>query len=62
MYLRVNGVPIFLKGANLIPFHAVRTQVTPEMMMSVLKSATDGELHALGLARCCSTAMRGPVT
>ncbi|KIZ07627.1 mannosidase, beta A, lysosomal [Monoraphidium neglectum] len=47
MYLRVNGVPIFLKGANLIPFHAVRTQVTPEMMMSVLKSATDAHFNTL---------------
>jgi beta-mannosidase len=42
MYFRVNGIPMFLKGANLIPFHTVRTQVTPELMNGVLKAATDG--------------------
>lgn len=46
MYLRVNGVPMFLKGANLIPLHIIRTKVTEDLMMGVLKGALDGERRA----------------
>ena len=42
MYFRVNGVPIFLKGANLIPFHVVRTKATDDLMMASLKAAVGG--------------------
>jgi hypothetical protein len=48
MYFRVNGVAMFLKGANLIPFHTVRTKATHELMMSVLNGALDGGRPALG--------------
>jgi beta-galactosidase/beta-glucuronidase len=42
MYLRVNGVAMFMKGANLIPFHTIRTMVTPERMDATLQGALDG--------------------
>jgi len=43
MYFRVNGVAMFVKGANLIPFHTVRTQATHAYMMATLQGALDGE-------------------
>jgi hypothetical protein len=43
LYLRVNGVAMFMKGANLIPFHTIRTMVTPERMNATLQGALDGE-------------------
>jgi hypothetical protein len=42
MYFRVNGVAIFLKGSNMIPFHTIRTLATPQLVASVLQSAMDG--------------------
>ena len=43
MYFRVNGVAMFLKGANLIPFDTVRTRVTDDYVRKTLQGALDGE-------------------
>ena len=48
MYFRVNGVAMFLKGANLIPFHTIRTKATHALMMSVLQGALDGAAQLQG--------------
>ncbi|KAI8468105.1 MAG: glycoside hydrolase superfamily [Monoraphidium minutum] len=47
LYLRVNRVPMFLKGANMIPFHTVRTKATNELMQSVLQGAIDVHMNVL---------------
>lgn len=44
MYFRVNGVAMFLKGANLIPFDTIRTRVTDEYVKATLQGALDGEI------------------
>lgn len=43
----VNGVPIFAKGANLIPFDSFPTRVTPERMEAILHSAKDANMNML---------------
>ena len=51
MYFRVNGVAMFLKGANLIPFDTLRTRVTQKYMVATLQGALDGA-RALDLQAC----------
>ena len=41
MYFRVNGVAMFMKGANLIPFHTVRTRVTADRVADTMQGALD---------------------
>jgi beta-mannosidase len=43
----VNGVPIFAKGANLIPFDSFPSRVTPERMQAILQSAHDANMNML---------------
>ena len=43
----VNGVPIFAKGANLIPFDSFPNRVTPERMAQILRSARDANMNML---------------
>ncbi|MFC5743330.1 beta-mannosidase [Dyella tabacisoli] len=43
----VNGVPIFAKGANLIPFDSFPTRVTPERMQYIMQSARDAHMNML---------------
>ncbi len=43
----VNGVPIFAKGANLIPFDSFPTRVAPERMQQILQSARDAHMNML---------------
>jgi beta-mannosidase len=43
----VNGVPIFAKGANLIPFDSFPEHVTDARMWQILKSARDANMNML---------------
>ena len=43
----VNGVPVFAKGANLIPFDSFPTRVTDERMAQILRSARDANMNML---------------
>jgi beta-mannosidase len=43
----VNGVPIFAKGANLIPFDSFPSRVTDAQMRRVLGSARDAHMNML---------------
>lgn len=43
----VNGVPIFAKGANLIPFDSFPSRVTTERMAAILQSAHDANMNML---------------
>ena len=43
----VNGVPVFAKGANLIPFDMFPTRVTRAQQLRVLQSARDAHMNLL---------------
>ncbi|SFW58572.1 beta-mannosidase [Luteibacter sp. UNCMF366Tsu5.1] len=43
----VNGVPIFAKGANLIPFDSFPSRVTTARMEAILRSAKDANMNML---------------
>ncbi|WP_184671619.1 glycoside hydrolase family 2 protein [Rhodanobacter sp. A1T4] len=43
----VNGIPIFAKGANLIPFDSFPTRATEAQMRRVLESARDANMNML---------------
>ncbi|WP_206245504.1 beta-mannosidase [Novosphingobium terrae] len=44
---RVNGVPIFAKGANVIPFDSFPARVTPAKIRSLLSAARDANMNML---------------
>ena len=41
----VNGIPIFAKGANVIPFDSFPPRVTPEVHRKILQSAKDAHMN-----------------
>lgn len=43
----VNGIPVFAKGANLIPFDMFPSRVTPAYQDMLLKSAVDANMNIL---------------
>ncbi|OOG56386.1 glycoside hydrolase family 2 protein [Rhodanobacter sp. C03] len=43
----INGIPVFAKGANLIPFDSFPTRVTDAQMRHVLESARDANMNML---------------
>lgn len=45
----INGVPVFAKGANLIPFDMFPNRVKPEQMRAILQSAKDANMNMLRL-------------
>ncbi|MBP2157912.1 MULTISPECIES: glycoside hydrolase family 2 protein [Asticcacaulis] len=45
--LVINGVPVFAKGANLIPFDMIPTRVTPAQQDHILQSAVDANMNML---------------
>ncbi|OOG41351.1 glycoside hydrolase family 2 protein [Rhodanobacter sp. C05] len=45
----INGIPVFAKGANLIPFDSFPTRVTDAQMRHVLESARDANMNMLRL-------------
>ncbi|WP_426263279.1 beta-mannosidase [Sphingomonas sp. PWP1-2] len=47
MGFRVNGTPIFAKGANLIPFDSLPTRTTTETMRPLLLAARDANMNML---------------
>jgi beta-mannosidase len=46
-YFSVNGIPIFAKGANLIPFDSFPDRVTDAQMAHILDSARDAHMNML---------------
>eukprot|EP00882_Tetradesmus_deserticola_P029377 GHRQ01032906.1.p1 GENE.GHRQ01032906.1~~GHRQ01032906.1.p1 ORF type:complete len:207 (+),score=97.48 GHRQ01032906.1:89-622(+) len=44
-YFRVNGVPLFAKGANLIPLHVLSTAVGDEQVVRLLQSAAAANMN-----------------
>ncbi len=44
---RVNGTPIFAKGANLIPFDSFPARITPASMRPLLQGARDANMNML---------------
>jgi beta-mannosidase len=47
--LVVNGIPIFAKGANVIPFDSFPNRVTPEQYRRILQSAKDANMNMIRL-------------
>ncbi|PXX47030.1 beta-mannosidase [Undibacterium pigrum] len=45
----INGIPVFAKGANLIPFDMLPNRVKPEQMRAILQSAKDANMNMLRL-------------
>ena len=43
----VNGIPIFAKGANIVPYDSFPNRVTAEQMRSILQSAKDANMNML---------------
>jgi beta-mannosidase len=43
----VNGIPVFAKGADMIPFDSFPTRATDAQMMRVLQSARDANMNAV---------------
>ncbi|RJG56206.1 glycoside hydrolase family 2 protein [Sphingobium terrigena] len=43
--IKVNGLPIFMKGANVIPFDSFAPRVTAERMASILTDARDANMN-----------------
>ena len=43
----INGIPVFAKGANLIPFDMFAARVTRAQQLRVLQSARDGNMNML---------------
>ncbi len=41
----VNGIPVFAKGANVIPFDSFPTRVTPERYRQILTAARDANMN-----------------
>lgn len=44
-YFKVNDVPLFAKGANLIPLHVLGTAVGPADVRALLQSAVDANMN-----------------
>lgn len=43
----VNDVPIFIKGANLVPLHVLPTNVTTDMIADLLQYALDSNMNMI---------------
>jgi len=41
----VNGIPVFMKGADVIPFDSFATRVTPEQHRNIMQSAKDAHMN-----------------
>jgi len=47
LYVKLNGVPVFMKGANYIPQDNFQDRVTPEKFEYIIKSAADANMNML---------------
>jgi beta-mannosidase len=47
LYIKLNGVPVFMKGANYIPQDNFQDRVTPEKYEYIIKSAADANMNML---------------
>jgi beta-mannosidase len=64
-YLKVNGVPIFMKGANLIPMTVLPANTTTAIINMTLQAAVDANQNMLrvwggGLYHVRTTELRVP--
>jgi hypothetical protein len=46
-YFKINGLPIYMKGANIIPLSSIPTSTTPELIMATLQAAVDANMNML---------------
>jgi beta-mannosidase len=46
-YFRVNGIPIFMKGANVIPMSVIPSNTTTELIEATLQAAVDSNQNML---------------
>jgi beta-mannosidase len=46
-YFEVNGVPVFMRGANYIPSDHFTTRVTPERYQKIIQTAVDNNMNML---------------
>jgi beta-mannosidase len=46
-YFEVNGVPVFMKGANIIPSNTLTPSVTEEIYRKMIQSAVDANMNML---------------
>jgi beta-mannosidase len=46
-YFEVNGVPVFMKGANVIPSNTLTPSVTEEIYLEMIQSAVDANMNML---------------
>jgi beta-mannosidase len=49
MYVRLNGIPVFMKGADYIPQDNFQNRMTPERYEFMIKSAADAHMNMLRL-------------
>jgi len=49
LFVKLNGVPVFMKGANYIPLDNFQNCVTPERYEHTVKSAADANMNMLRL-------------
>ena len=47
LYVRLNGVPVFMKGANYVPLDSFQSRVTRERYESTLRSAVAAHMNML---------------
>jgi len=47
LFVKLNGVPVFMKGANYIPLHNFQSRVTPEKYEYYIQSAVDANMNML---------------
>ncbi len=46
-YFEVNGIPVFMKGANIIPSETLTPRVTDQMYQNLIKNAVDANMNML---------------